>query len=61
MTFKLNKKEEKTYNEFVKEQYAKDKMSGNLTSITFTLTGIGSVKIVKRGKVKKDITDCDCW
>ena len=59
MTFKLNKKETEAYNKFVNEQY--DKGNRNLTKITFTLVGIGSVITVKRGKVKKDITDYDCW
>ena len=59
MTFKLNKKETAAFNKFVEDN--KDKEKGCLVKVTFTLTVIRDGITVKKGKIKKDITDYECW
>lgn len=55
----LNEVETKLYEQFVHDN--EDKKRDKAIKITFFSTGIGYVKIVKKGSIRKDITDYNSW
>ena len=58
-SFILNEEETKLYEQFISDN--KDKKRNKPIKVTFFSTGIGYVKIVKKGSIGKDITDYSSW
>ena len=59
MSFILNEAETLLYEQFVHDN--KDNKRNKPIKLTFFSTGIVTVIIVKKGNIKKDITDYESW